>query len=188
MVEIKNYLNKIMDYDWNKFNQLDFLGQLDELSLLHNNLDKIIKENSNDHEMYFKNANNVIDSYSNQLSKLKILGRSKHNFYIYTLNEEKGWEGILWQLKNVVDKAHYKALKKKSNLNCDCTIALKHNKDPEIQNLKNIGWINDQYYFPELYTCKECNFKWITYSIDDDLGGTAWEKYSPKDEALTVYY
>jgi len=184
----KKYLNKILEHDWSRFNQLDFSDQNIEWVLLMKNFDEILKENSKGEEMYFTNANNIIDSYSDRFSKLKISGGNKHIFYMYTFNQEKGWEAILWGLREVINKAYYISIKEKSTLSCDCDLALKHKKDPDIQNLKNIGWINDQYYFPELYICKECNFKWITYAIDDDLGGSAWEKYAPGDEALVTYY
>ena len=65
----------------------------------------------------------------------------------------KGGGAIIWKLINSLKDLEYKEIKKSSNGTCDCTIALNFNKPPTTDTIKNIGWIDDKYFFPEVYDC-----------------------------------
>ncbi|CAM1371633.1 hypothetical protein TOREUM_40546 [Tenacibaculum litoreum] len=174
--EITLYLKKVIMYDWETFNNLDYLEQVREYKELIEHFRTIIKKNK---DLDTSNINNIIDSYQKVFSSLKIEGKSIHFFPPKSLNN--GGIFIISKLKHIIEEVNYERNKKSSSLQCECQLALKFNKTPNIKNLDKIGWVNDPYHYSEVFKCKNCGINWVTYINDDSLGYVTWEKLMSKD-------
>ncbi|CAL2101372.1 conserved protein of unknown function [Tenacibaculum sp. 190130A14a] len=185
---IKDYLNELLAYDWNKFNDLDFLQQLTSYNLLINKFLKIIGKHGEISPILFKR---ITKPYESHFKNLVIKGKSLHHFPPSIENKNGTrlikYEGsfILHRLKSVLKDLEYE--KMKSNFKCNCKLALTYNKSPDYENMEKIGWINDHYYLPEIYKCTICDFKWSTFILDDSSGRTVWEQLDSQDLKNIIY-
>ncbi len=187
LYKLEKQLDILLHHDWETFNELDVMEQLDNVMPILNEFENIVKSYTPINDIFLEEVRSIINSREKQFEKLIIRGKAKHIFYS-SIYDGKGGLRILGNLSSRIHTIEYEEMRRKSLLKCNCELALKFHKDPEMSNLKNIAWINDQYYLPEVYSCEICSFKWISYTVDDDLGGIAWEKYSSDDDSYVVYY
>lgn len=185
--KIDTLIIKISKHDWATFNTLNMMDQLGNINPLFRAFEDIVKAHTPINDLFLKEVERVIDTHKENFKKLYIKGGAKFIFYS-SMDDGKGGIHILERLFIKLHDIHYEDQKKQSTLDCDCQLALKFKKEPEFSNLKNIAWINDRYYFPEVYVCQKCNFKWVSEIIDDDIGGSSWEQYSSENDSFIVYY
>lgn len=175
---LKKFLHEIPLLDWVSFNKLIIRDQGKRIHEIMERFKAIIVEIPT---ADFDAVSIILDSFTEPYEKLEIIGKSKHFFRGY-YNKSIGGLAFLASFKRNLKDLEYEREKKHSKDKCDCLIAEKFSKAPLYDHMKKIGWINDHYYFPDVYICKVCNTRWTSFVNDDDLGYTSWEKYSSQDD------
>lgn len=121
----------------------------------------------------------TIIAYREKFAELPIKGK------LYVVVNKRLLSG---QLTSIIRDMEYEEAIKNAPSKCGCKTRERYGKSPKSEYLVELGIINDSYYMPKLYYCKNCEFKWTSYISDDSIGGTIFEKYNPEDESLIEYH
>ncbi|WDF45799.1 hypothetical protein PQ459_12925 [Chryseobacterium sp. KACC 21268] len=163
MKSITNYLNKIINYDWDKFNQIkDMFKQAKKWNNLLDEFDQILVENS-----YFvlENTDKIIEEirlYESNFQSLNIKGK------LHIVVERFRITG------NLIDKLNnFKFQNIMTEGSCNCLIRKKLNLTPKPETIKQIRTDFDGYYYSRVYRCNECKEIWILEELDD--GTARWQ-------------
>ena len=178
LLQIKEYLETFLQYDWVQFNALNKREQCEKWNILQTNFIDIVKAYSNNKEFDFEAIYSLIQSYHDIFDALPIKGKIYVRVNSFLLSG---------QLIALVKELEYQSITKNSDLDCDCHVRHRLGKSPETSMLSEIGIINDSYYMPKLFFCPTCNFKWISFIEDDSTGNTCYEKFDPSDEPFVEY-
>ena len=176
---LKEQLDTFLHYNWEQFNALNRKEQCEKWSILQTNFIDIVKAYSTNKEFDFEAIYSLIQSYHDIFNELPIKGKIYVRVNSFLLSG---------QLITLVKELEYQSITKNSDLDCDCHVRNRLGKSPEPHMLSKIGIINDGYYMPKLYLCSKCNFKWISYVLDDSTGNTRYEKFDPSDEGFVEYH
>lgn len=165
MKDIIEFLNRILDYDWNKFNQIkDMFHQSNEWKTLINEFDEILLKNT---EYILNNSDEVkqkISSYNQNFQNLNINGK------LHIVVDKYRIKGYL--IEKVNNHIFQNFAKKDS---CECRQRKELQLDPNFDTINKIRRDFDGYYYSDIYRCNECNTIWILENLDD--GTVRWEKH-----------
>lgn len=190
LLQTEKFLDDLLNYNWNKFNDLDWCEQSSVFIKFIQEFKRIINQHKDyNKEILFQN----IMSYQEAFEKLTIKGKNKHLFPPICIDNNgkshfHNGAFIPSKLITVIKDIEYKDKRASLKSNCDCKLAFQYHKTPNQKDFEKIGWIHDGYYYPKVYKCSSCGFKWKSYVLDDDLGKTVWDKLTQKDTNGLVHY
>ena len=167
--KVEIHLEKLLKHDWVTFNKLALKEQNQEWQQLKQNFERIISKEYSKDGFDYKKVYSLINTYDSKFSDLPIEGK----LYIQ-VNKRL----LCGQLIQLIQDLEYKQIIEIENPACECQILSRFRKQPNINNLTQIGIINDHYYMPKLYSCNKCNFKWVSYITEDSVGETIFEKHN----------
>ncbi|AXG69983.1 hypothetical protein KORDIASMS9_02212 [Kordia sp. SMS9] len=166
--KLVNYLNVILNFNWETFNTLPIREQLSDWNLLFMEFDQMINEEHELNGVDFAITTAIVRMYSKHFEELPIES-SLHSI----INSKH----IRPRLYAIILDLEFEEIQKKSTSICDCELRNRYDKKPIVKHLQKIKVLYDGYYNPMLLKCTNCNFQWISYTTDDSKGTTVFEKY-----------
>lgn len=163
MESITNYLNKLINYDWDKFNQIkDMFKQAEKWNNLLDEFDQILLKNP---DFVLKNTDKIIEEirlYTPKFHSLNIKGK------LHIVVEKFRISG------NLIEKLNnFKFQTIMTEGSCNCLIRKKLKLKPKPETIEQIRIDFDGYYYSRIYKCKECNESWVLEELDD--GTARWQ-------------